>query len=251
MDAVLEMPQGLGAINVGEMLALPGIGSKTKREERLSGSAQEIFRSVALALDEMVVCAIEKRTATEFSAIREAVFPKYFDAVLGLSYLARTMAPRHVLELLANEAFSEMEADFRDQGLVAFGAAVRDQAIFTAWTLRKIGDICQRVDDAPLASSLEKHDQDLFNQFVFHSIWTRFHLDCLAKSMLLKKPIYPDVLGIVIDGLRSAVNAYAWARRALDLRLPAEEAKVEPVEWDEEEQQLLREATYDMLAEPM
>jgi hypothetical protein len=244
------MPQGLGIMNVGEMLALPGLASKkTKTTDRISISAQELFKNVAAMLDELVVCAIDRRTAAEFVATRDQVFQKYFEGALGLSFLARTMLPKHVLEVLGNESFSEMEAEFRDQGLSAFGAAVRDQAIFTAWTLRKISSICQRIEAAPLASILEKHDQELLNNFAVHSMRTRFSLDCLAKSMHLQKPIYPDVLEVVIDGLRSAVNAYAWARSALDLRVPSIEPEIGPVEWDDEDQQLLDEATCDM-AEP-
>jgi hypothetical protein len=246
------MPPGLGIVNVGEMLALPGfVSEKPKNVNRLSFSAQELFRNVASMLDELVVCAIEKRTAAEFIATFDEVFPKYFDGALGLSLLARTAVPSHVLEVLGIEFFCEMEADFRDQGLTAFGATVRDQAIFATWTLRKIGDICKRIDQAHLASSLEKHDMDLFSQFVFHAMRTRFHLDCLSRSMRLRMPIYPDVLGKIMDGLRSAVNAYAWARRALDLRAPVAELEIAPVEWDDEDRQLLREATDDdVLPEP-
>lgn len=251
MNPVLTMPRGLGIMNVGEMLALPGLVSeKAKSVNRLPGSAQELFRNVAALLDEMVLYAIEQRTSNEFEAAVAEVFPKYFEGALGLSFLARTIVPKHVLETMSSEFFSEIESDFREQGLNAFGAAVRDQAIFTAWTLRKISDICQRIDEAPLPTKLQKSDDDLFQNFAFHAMRTRFHLDCLFKSMHLNKPIYPDVLGLVIDGLRSAVNAYAWARSALDLRIPVVEPGATPVEWDEEEQQLLREATHDFIQEP-
>jgi hypothetical protein len=127
---------------------------------------------------------------------------------------------------------------------------VRDQAIFTAWTLRKISDICQRIDGAPLASNLNEADSALHQRFAYHAMRTRFHLDCLFKSMHFQKPIYPDVLEVISSGLRSAVNAYAWARRALDLRVPALETQAAPIEWDDEERQLLREASDDTLTEP-
>jgi hypothetical protein len=53
-----------------------------------------------------------------------------------------------------------------------------------------------------------------------------------------------------MDGLRAAVNTYAWARRALDLRVPMPEPFAEKIIWDEEDQQLLAEASMDMLADP-
>ena len=116
---------------------------------------------------------------------------------------------------------------------------------------RKIGDICQRIDKVPLDDEFQKRDADLFQQFSFNAMCTRFSLDCLSKSMLYQKPIYPEVLPIIFDGLRSAVNAHAWARRALDLRIPEIEPQIAPVEWDDEDQQLMDEASHDVRAEPV
>jgi hypothetical protein len=240
-------------MNVGEMLALAGVAADERPSaKKLSASTQELFRSAATTLDGLVLQVIEKRTANEFRATLGEVFPKYFEAALGLSFLARATVPAHVLERLTRESFSEMEAEFRDGALGAFGAAVRDQAIFTVWTLRKISDICQKISDAPpVVAGRSSDDLEAFRSFAWHAMLTRFNLDCLLKSMLLRKPIYPEVFDTVIDGLRSAVNAYAWARRALDLRVPHVEPEVEPVQWDSEDQELLDEATRDFLIEPV
>lgn len=251
MNPVLSMPRGLGVVNVGEMLALPGfVSEKTKTTKRLPGNAEELIGNVLATMSGLVVYAIEQRTGKEFLAARERVFPQYFDAALGLSYLVRVVVPKHVLEVLGSESFSEMEAEFREHGVTAFGVEIRDQAIFTAWTLRKISDTCQRVDDAPLSEGLKKSDSEIFGQFAYHAMVTRFNLDCLFKSMSFQKPIYPEVLPLVLDGLRAAVNTYALARRALDLRVPMAEPQVAVVAWDDEDDQLLREATYDVLADP-
>jgi hypothetical protein len=86
--------------------------------------------------------------------------------------------------------------------------------------------------------------------FALHSMRTRFHLDCLFVAMRLRKRLYPEVLAQFIDGLRSAVDAYAWARQALDLRMASANQAAEPVEWDEEDASLLSEANADYLAEP-
>src|SRR5579863_8603520 len=203
MNPVFSMPPGLGVISVGEMLALPGfVSEKTKTVKRLPGSAEELIGNVLATLNGLIVYAIEQRTAKDFVAARDKVFPQYFDAALGLSYLVRVVVPKHVLEVLSSESFSEMEAEFREHGLAAFGAEVRDQATFTAWTLRKISDTCQRIDDAPIAEGLKKSDSELLRQFAFHAMMTRFSLDCLFKSMAFQKPIYPEVLPLVLDGLR-------------------------------------------------
>jgi len=247
-------PQNLGVMNVGEMLALVGAASDERPSaKKLSASTQELFRSAAAALEGLVIHVIEKRTAAEFASAEREVFPKYFEGALGLSFLARAAVPVHVLERLTRESFAEMEAEFRDGALLAFGAAVRDQAIFTVWTLRKVSELCQKIADAPLLDeSRYSADLETFGSFAWHAMRTRFYLDCLLKSMLLRKPIYPAVFGTVIDGLRSAVNAYAWARRALDLRMPHVATEVVgAVEWDEEDQELLDEATREFLPDPV
>jgi hypothetical protein len=101
-SALAEPPRGLGAMDVGKMLALPGFASERPQSvERLAGPAQELFRNVAATLDEFVLYAIERRTASEFRAAFEKVFPKYFEGVLGLSLIARTVVPQHVLEVLS------------------------------------------------------------------------------------------------------------------------------------------------------
>jgi hypothetical protein len=247
-SACLAMPKDLGAINVSDLLALPTLPSD-RSAKRLSVSADELIRNIASVADELVVCAIEKRTAADFIATRNDVFHQYFDAVRSFSDLARIIVPKHVLEILAAESLSEMEAEFREHGLGAFGAAVRDQAIFTIWTMRKIDDVCRRINSLKLPPDLAAADIEPRSYYAFTAVAARFHLDCLVKSVHLRKPIYPDVLNVVIDGLRYAVNAYAWAVRGLNLRLPKSEMQIAPVEWDDEDQALLTEATNDMVAE--
>src|SRR5205085_1874024 len=144
MNPGLSMPQGLGKINVGGMLALPGFKRKqTKIANNLPGNAEQLIDNVLGTLNTLVVQAIETRTAEEFLATRERVFPQYYDAVLGLTYLIQVIVPEDVLDVMSNESLSKMEASFRDRGLAAFGTDVRDQAVFTTWTLQKISGLCQ------------------------------------------------------------------------------------------------------------
>jgi hypothetical protein len=252
MNPAVCAPQNLGVMNVGEMLALAGVAADDRpTAKKLSVSTQELFRSAATTLEGIVLRVIEKRTAVEFKATVDAVFPKYFEAALGLSFLARATVPAHILERLTQESFSEMEAEFRDGALASFGAAVRDQAIFTVWTLRKISDLCQRIADAPpIAAHQSSADLEALKSFAWFAMLTRFNLECLLKSMQIQKPLDPEVRGVVIDGLRGAVNAYAWVRRVFDLRYPEVMPEVTPVQWDDEEQSLLDEATFDLIEDP-
>ncbi len=247
MNEALAMPVDFMAVNVGEMLAQANVQSE-QRVRQLPVNGQ-LLGSIASVVNDLVSVTIERRTAAEFVTTRSQVFPHYFQALRALADLSRILVPRHVLEVLAAESFSEMEAEFRGQGLAAFGVEVRDQALFTVWTLRKTADICQRIDSIGLAPGLGAPDQALFASFAAHALGARFHLDCLLRSMLIQRPMPPEVLDVVIDGLRNAVNAYAWARRALDLRDPRRETDNVAVEWDAEDQQLLDEASYDMVPE--
>lgn len=248
MNNAVAMPVDLMAVNVGEMLAVPTVQSEQRIKRFAAG---EVINNIVSVVEDLLSATIEQQTAAGFLATRAEVFPQYFQAVRALSDLARILVPKHVLDVVLTQSFSETEAEFRDQGLIAFGAEVRDQAMFTVWILRKISDLCQKIDGAHLAPQLRESDQTMYSGFVAHAVGARFHLDCLLKSMLVQKPMRPEVFPIVIDGLRNAVNAYAWARRAYDLRVQRVEADIAETEWDEEDQQLLREATYDDIALPL
>ena len=107
------MPHGLGAINVGEMLALPSFATeKAKTARSLPAAADELVDNVSATITELVLYAIEQRSAGAFTEARAKVFPKYFDTVLGLSFLLPVLVPEHVLEVRANESFSEIEMSF-------------------------------------------------------------------------------------------------------------------------------------------
>jgi hypothetical protein len=236
----LRLPQGLGAPNVTDMLAFPGSVSE-KSAKHLTSSAVELMRNISMILEDLLISVIKLKSGEEFQAARKAVFPQYFDAIRAFSVLARIVVQPSVLDRVSWESFSEMEAEL--------GAEVRDQAMFTLWTLRKIHDLCRNFSGVRLADHLKETDAQMCSNFITDVVWAQFHLSCLTKSMELRLPIYPEVKDVVIDGLRAAVNAYAWARRGLDLRVPKTQPIAASVEWDDEEQELLNESTYDMLGE--
>jgi hypothetical protein len=248
MIEALALSREWSAIGVGGMLAFPGTSERPGRQ--LSGSADDLMRNIFSVLEDLVLCTIKKRTAADFEASRDSAFPKYMEAVTALTSLVRIIVPEHVIERLNREFFSELEADLREKGLTAFGPALRDQAVFTVWTLRKISDLIAQI--ATAAKTNVKPSQEvagLMEQLLFHAVWTRFHVNCLVTSIDRQATIYPEVLGVIIDGLRSVVNAYGITRRLLDIIAPLPDVSLEPVEWDDEESDLLNEARYDTLIE--
>jgi hypothetical protein len=244
MIETLALPRSWEVIRVGETLAFPGSISESSAKQ-LSASAEELMRNIFTLLENLVFSVIEKRTAAEFIAARGDVFPKYFDAVVALSNLIQILVQPEVVERLNREFFCELESDLRERGLTSFGAAVRDQAMFTVWTLRKISDLTSQMASININQNQQSADE-LAKNCIYHAVVTRFHVHCLVMSMERQRPIYPDVLELVIDGLRAAVNAYGFLRRLLDLLVPL----VAPVEWDDEDRELLAEATRDMIGEP-
>jgi hypothetical protein len=238
-SAVLALEQNKKSVNFRELLAFVGLPSKSAQKD-ISGSAVEILLAIKNILDGLLLQAIEKKTAAEFKETREEVFFKYFDAVLSVSNLARVIVPQATIERLTWESFSEAEADLRNQGLSRFGATARDQAFFTVWTLRKINALILRIATAPpLANEHKKLDRKLVGEFSFYSAWSQFHLDCLVASIRFDKPINPDILDEICDGLRGAVNAYGLIHQAVDLRERVEEPALQAYMWDEEDGELL------------
>ena len=225
------------------------LASRSRKSTRdLSAAANEIFRGFAEYLDEVLKGVIEKRTAAEFETSFNEAFPKYAAITLSLSHFAYVVLPSNVVERLTRESICELEADFREQGLLAFGAAARDQAMFTVWTLRKINDLVTQISGTEIGTDKQKEDREYCERFNVYALRAHFSLDCLTMALRLKQPIYPEVMAEIVDGLRGMVNAYAWARRGAALRLSPEGSASVPLPHDEEDEYLLSASMRDMAA---
>jgi hypothetical protein len=249
MNEAMALSRDWGMASAREALALPGSISEDATKQ-LPTNVEVLMKTTHGLLENCILSAIEKRSGAEFALWRDESFPQYFNAVLGLAALVKFAVPQQVIERINRDFFCELEADLRDKGRAAFGSAVQDQAIFTAWTLRKTSDLIAQLPASPkMDAATAASVSEIGGSFILHAIRTRFHLHCLVTSMRLKKAIYPDPLELIIDGLRSAVNAYAQARCLLDLVSPLPEPKTEPLEWDDEDAALLAEASRDMQGE--
>jgi hypothetical protein len=249
MNEALALPPGLGAIGLREPIPFVGFPSK-RSAKQLSGSAEELVGNIASIIDQLMVSAIEKRTAVEFVAVWNEVFPNYTRIMCALGALSTALIPPLVLEQVTADSLCEMEAEFRDHALVAFGSAIRDQALFTVWTLRKITDLARQLSSAELTQDDKCKDNEFASSFIYHGLRMRFHLDCLLTSMKHKSPIYPEILASISDGLRSGVDAYAWIRQCVDLRTKTDEPVLPFVELDEEDREFLDASARDMANEP-
>ena len=220
--------------------ALAFLASRSKNSAReVPDPAEDVFKGISEMLELQLVTAIQKRTEVEYAAHFENAFPTYVGLLLVISSFVQTVVAAPLIQKLTWESLCEMEADFRDQAANAFGEAMRDQALFTVWTLRKISDLIVHIHSTKVDATKVAQDKQCSNNFIYHVYRANFSLDCLRMSLQRNLAIYPEVLDCLKDGLRSVVNAYAWVRQGVELR--AKEQYEFPIEikWDEEDEQLL------------
>ena len=247
-----SLAKGLWPRTIEELLAF--IGLADKQEIDLSAKINDLFRQVAQITDNLILASIEKRTASEFSAMALASFNDYARILRAKSDLLQVVLRNDIqaTERIVNQGLTGLEGDFRVHGLERFGASVSEQAIFTVWTLRKTASQIWRLFDPKviafvLSDPSKPKGEELRSQFALYSGWAQFHLECLTTSMRLNRAIYPAVLPVILDGLRAEVNAYAISKQIVDLYLPpAEEIPLAPYEWDKEDEELVASSMRDM-----
>jgi hypothetical protein len=242
-SAVISLPEGLGQ-SPKELLELTGLPSEAERTtKQLSSSANDAIRAVVSIVDNMVLRTMEERTGEGFAKTSIQFFPQYFAAMSAMGSLIRVTVPKKDMEWVIAQSLTALEADFRDYGAAAFGADLRDRGIFTVWMLRKITDLSQAIkeDIAPKNDISEE-----ISKFAVHAVWARFHIDCLVKSIRANKPVFPDTVEQIVNGLRAGVNAYGWIRRAVDSYQGVTEPELLPVVWEDEDEMLLSDSMRDL-----
>ena len=216
------------------------LASRSKNSARaFSPTVSDVFNGCASQIRAILCTIIETRTRDEYRREFERSFSNYVSLALAMSHFATAVIPRQSIERLSRESICEMESDFRDRGLETFGEVVCNQALFTVWTLRKINDLVDQIVAAKLEDSKKKADADVCAEFNLHLFRAHFCLDCLNLALQMNKPVYPEVLEEVTDGLRSMVNAYAHARAGLELRVPTKETTAAVPAMDDEDRALL------------
>ncbi len=219
------------------------LASRSKSSARtLAPTVSEVLNGCAAEIDTILCNVIESRTKAEFRREFERSFPKYLGLTLAMSHFAKAVVLSDARERLTRESICEMEAEFREKAQAAFGTVVRDQALFTVWTLRKINEILPQIIAAKLDPSKKAEDAEHCAMFNVHAFRAQFSLDCLTTALDNERAIYPEVLEELTDALRSMVNAYAHAREGLEVRVPSQEPSVTVPSMDEEDRALVEAA---------
>lgn len=229
-----------------EGVTLLGLPTERTAKRRLSNSADDIIKTIASVLDAIIEDVIQKRTAVEFQMAADEAFPQYISLVLSVDRIIGTLVPRATISRLSSESFSELEADIRQDGVACFGPQMHDRAVFTVWTLRKISDLLEVLAKSKNDAAHAQQENELAKNFLLHALRSRFHVDCLTTAMRTHRALYPEVLPLIDDGLRSAVDAYAWVKQAVDLRFPTDESTEIQTLWTDEEQRLVDSSMHDL-----
>jgi hypothetical protein len=220
-----------------EQLAFLAVPAK-RSSEQVSHTTEQLVKTISVMLNRILGDVTATRTREEFAASTRVNFPAYAQIMMAMGTLISAAVEQSVIDRLTYESLSELEADFRDEGQI-FGEVIREQATFTAWTLRKINDLVHECSTKVTSAEQVEADREFGRNYIQNVLEARFNLDCLRMSLVTGRPIFPGPLDGISDGLRSAVDAYAWLRQARDLRHPVVEEDVVEILWDEEQQELL------------
>lgn len=243
-DFAMTMP--MPRVNVGQLLKVVGLPTERERAATVAAAHADFLGNIVTVADGLISTAIEQRTSASFVSVRKEVFPQYVAVVIALGSIARVVLSTQTIDRISLESFSEMEADFRDLADSTVGSDLGERGLFTLWTIRKIYDLAKEIEAAEVPAENSQEASEEARVFVRYALWTRFHLDCLIKSMRTGKAIHPEVTEHLRDGLRAAVDAYAHIRQWADIRIPHQDIDPGHIEWTPEDQQWVDDSLADL-----
>jgi hypothetical protein len=160
------------------------------------------------------------------------------------SFSGATVEKRQVA---TKEAFKLVADIMHTKGIPRIGCDAIREAIFCLDTLRRSHRlVCELHSRGILSPEWKEKDRELSSSFTFSSLWAHLHLDCIRMIVTQSRDrIEKDVLESIMDGARSAVMAYSFARQGLEMRTKEETYLVEGGPIDQEDRELLEESYSD------
>ena len=240
------LPVGSNEIGLSDLRAFVGLKPSPPSEQELPPKLNSIFAEISDLTNKNLLRVIGAHSAKEFDERRYQVFADYVSTLSALASLARVEVSPDLMETVVDVSFDRLNAKIDSEVPDRFGVAARDQARFTTWTLRRTLAVLKRTAESK-PSETSQEERQLSEEFSRWLWWTLFHLDCLQVAIKFEKPMRSEIVEVVIEGLRAAVNAYTFARRGLALRDEASLEMTSPVsDWDEEDQLLLDDSMADL-----
>ncbi len=177
--------------------------------------------------------------------------PRYVRGLRALYDTVVNLVSDKMVEAISESIFAELGEDLEKQR-ERFGNKLTDQAVFTLWTIQKIGVLGREIASAgSVPKDKKKQDNDLLYEYHASSLWSQFHLDVLFAAAKFDRPIVEPIRETVCDGMKAAVDAYVIMKDALALRCPQQqETEALQLPWDEEDEQLLASSMRNRNADP-
>ncbi len=237
----------------------PYVGVADKEDVNISVQFNDIFKQLAKVTDSLILTAIDKREAAEFTATAINLFNPYMRALRVKSDLLQVILKNDLpaTEQIVNRSLIGMEFSFKDHGAKQFGSALTEQAEFTIFSRRKTASLVWKLFEPEALNHIPSQEAQelantLYSKFALFSAWSQFHLECLTTAIRVTKTIYPGVVPAIVEGLRAEVNAYAIAKQMIDLYLPpAAEEQLVPYTWSDVDDKLLASSMEDMGSEEL
>jgi hypothetical protein len=185
--------------------------------------------------DALLKPLIAAKSKAEFESLRKKIFNDYANLsfIVANSFSGATVEKRQVA---TKEAFKLVADIMHTKGIPRIGCDAIREAIF-----------CLELHSRGILSpEWKEKDRELSSSFTFSSLWAHLHLDCIRMIVTQSRDrIEKDVLESIMDGARSAVMAYSFARQGLEMRTKEETYLVEGGPIDQEDRELLEESYSD------
>lgn len=204
--------------------------------EKAPSDLAEIGQRIAGQMHDICLDLLACTTVKELRSKREKVFPLIFRFAKALTHiLLITVEPKDYPRLI-ERSLTESRNKFVSEGSQYFGDEECKEVLFAIATLKSAQRLIPLIISNKPSDAAK--DAEFSEQYAFANVWAGFHLDCLQLALSRREPLSKDILHELLDGLCVSVEAYSYARAALDLRginLPSEKLKAS---WDEEDEAL-------------
>jgi len=190
-----------------------------------------------IALCDLIKTLAESKSADEFLARRDRLFPRYADLMLGLGRILHALTDRAELNKkvktqvdIARKFFLGADEQFCPPNL-------KDQALFSLWEVSKTVELGDFINSRPpLPESKREEDARLSATCTMELLLGRIHLDCLIYAISARLVQPEDLREVISEGMRHFVNGHVAIRFGARLRQErVDEAPTTLVPLDEED----------------
>lgn len=243
MSAVASAPTLREAEDTGVVVAGSSYGHPQVLREQFAarhGHAGQltVLEQICEDLETNVFTVLVRATSVSDFQDRRS---KLFDRYVQLSGAVRMFAPvRDTDEQVFARVLEEIEADTS----LPWTNPMQEEAHFCASTLFRAYMLASEILRSPLRDDGDsaKKDREFASQFALACLWAQLHLDCIVFAMHNRPKPKQQILGALVDSMRTSVLAYANARLGYDLRCASPDDSEPPHDeqgWSPEEKSLV------------